>query len=151
MPDRFDIGAFDGEAKACRLAVQRAPQIVTRRFGYRVTGFANKEHGRMGRAGMGAGDEGVQPAYTMRKPLIHKEFQGAIGNRRLLAEPRFRQPVEHLVGAKGPVLCEQDFQGATAHGRQANALLGTDFIGAGESLVGAGFMVMRVKSLGGVM
>lgn len=98
--------------------------------------------------GMTAGGKGVEPSDLVRKTLIHKKLQRAIGHGRLLAEALGSQPVQYLIGTKRAMFPQQDLQcGATDRG-QANPTFGQDRLGPGQALIGAGLVVMLCK--GGV-
>jgi len=65
--------------------------------------------------------EGIEPPDTVRKPLIHKKVQGAIGDRRLAAEPLGAELFQHVIGPERTMRLQQDFQHAPAHRRQPRA------------------------------
>ena len=70
----------------------------------------------MGRAGMGAGDKGVQPFDPVDKTLIHQKAQRAIGDGRFRSQPFGIKPRQHVIGTKGSMAFKQDFQHPAAHG-----------------------------------
>ncbi len=69
-------------------------------------------------AGMRTGGERIETPDLVRQPMLHKEIQRAVGHRRLCPEPRFGKAFKDLVGAKCPVLFQQDLQRLPANRRQ---------------------------------
>lgn len=99
-------------------------------------------------AGMQAGGKGVQPLQTMRQPMFHQKFQGAIGHWRLATESLGGQAVQNLIGAHGPVRFQQDFQGPPPDRGQPCAVLGQTVASLVKRACFAGLMVVRGKGGG---
>jgi zinc transport system substrate-binding protein len=97
-------------------------------------------------ARMHAGGKGIQAVDAVRQPLFHKEIQRAVGDRGLVAKAIGGQPLQHVIGTKGAVILQQDFQHAAAHGGQSRAVGRGHRIGAGQHIGTAIAMVMRRES-----
>ena len=76
---------------------------------------------------MGAGDECVQLFDLVGKPVIDKKVERTVRDRRLGAETRIAQSIEHFVGADGAMFLKQDLQGLAPYRRKAQAFLGASF------------------------
>lgn len=99
----------------------------------------------MGLAGMHTGGKGIQPPHPMGKALIHKEFQGAIGNGRLMAKPLCRQTLQDIIGAKRLMLFQKDLQSPLAHRGKPRPLLGRQSFSPRQNIGGTMAMVMALK------
>lgn len=93
--------------------------------------------------GMQAGREGVQPLQPVCQPVLDQKFQRPVGDRGLTAEAGFRKPVQNLVGAKGLMRFEQDFQRPPPHRSQPPALRRQPGLGGVQRMGAAVMVVMR--------
>jgi zinc transport system substrate-binding protein len=100
-------------------------------------------------AGVHTGGKGVQAADAVGKALFFKEIQRAIGDRGLVAETFGGKAGQHIIGPQGAVGFEQDFKGAAAHRRQAQAFGSDQGIGADKRVGGAmGVIMLREGQIG---
>ena len=112
--------------------VQRLAERGGGCLGHPAAGAADHEGRVVALARMRTGDEGVQPLDPVGEALFQQEIQRAIGDGRVGAPPLGLQPLQHLVGAEGRVLLEQDLEHAAADRREAAAAAGGQTLGQGS-------------------
>ncbi len=92
-----------------------------------------------------AGDEGAEAGNPVREAMLDEEIERAIGDGRLGGMAFGAQAFEHIIGPKGGVGFEEDFEHAAAGGGQAQTPLGADRIGLRQRAVAALRMVVTLE------
>lgn len=102
----------------------------------------------MGLAGMGAGNECVEPLDFVNKTVFGEKIKRAVGDRRLRTEAFGPQDIENLISAACAMRLQQDFQNPAAHRCQLHAQTGAIIIRCRHTILDTGGVIMRVKSKG---
>lgn len=97
----------------------------------------------MARAGMGAGNEGVEPLDLVHETIFHKKIQRTVCHGRLAAEPGIAQPVQQLVRAQRTMFAQEDFERRAAHRCKAQSRGGAMRLGCGNGGLDTYIVIMR--------